>query len=65
MSDTSNAGPSTDQHITGAPETDPFPTDNPPGSATPATGSSNKGVNATRANRGEDEAGAPVPEPPD
>jgi hypothetical protein len=45
------AGSSTDQHVTGRPETGEFLVDQPPVSTTPATGSSNKGVNTTRANR--------------
>jgi hypothetical protein len=64
MTHTPNAGSETDQHVTGTPETDPFPTDQPPSTDTPASGSSNKGINTQRANRneGEDEA---LPEPPD
>jgi hypothetical protein len=49
-----NPGSSTDQHITGSPETGTFITDEPPTSDTPADGSSNAGINATRANRGQD-----------
>jgi hypothetical protein len=45
------AGGSTDQHITGSGETGGFLTDEPPTSATPATGSSNAGINAQRGNR--------------
>jgi len=46
-----DAGASTDQHVTDAPETGTFTTDEPPRSDTPADGSSNVGVNETRANR--------------
>ena len=60
MTDTPNAGASTEQHITGSPETDPFPTDQPPTADTPATGSSNKGINERRANRAEDEPDQPA-----
>ncbi|MBL7258999.1 hypothetical protein JKJ07_32270 [Actinoplanes sp. LDG1-01] len=60
MTDTSNAGASTEQHVTGAPETDEFPTDAPPNADTPASGSSNKGINDTDANRQPEEN-----EPPD
>jgi hypothetical protein len=42
---------STDQHITGEPETGEFTTDRAPTSGTPAHGSSNVGVNTTDANR--------------
>ena len=45
------AGPSTDQHITGSEETGRSIVDEPPTSATPADGSSNKGINDTKANR--------------
>ncbi|GID28381.1 hypothetical protein [Paractinoplanes brasiliensis] len=62
MTQPSNAGASTEQHITGSPETEKFPTDNPPDSNTPAGGSSNKGINDNRANLNE---GEPLPEPPD
>jgi hypothetical protein len=48
---TETAGASTDQHITGKPETGQSIVDQPPTSTTPADGSSNKGINATRANR--------------
>ncbi|HEY0530593.1 MAG TPA: hypothetical protein VGD29_03235 [Actinoplanes sp.] len=46
-----NAGASTDQYITGRPETGDFIVDQPPTSTTPAQGSSNKGINDTRGNR--------------
>ena len=49
--DQENAGPSTDQHITGAEETGQSLVDQPPTSTTPAHGSSNKGINDTKANR--------------
>ena len=64
MTQTPNAGSSSDQIVTGGPETDKFPTDNPPGSDTPASGSSNKGINDNRSNlnEGEDDL---APEPPD
>jgi hypothetical protein len=48
---TKNAGPSTDQHVTGRDETEPFATDEPPTSGTPAHGSSNIGINKLGANR--------------
>jgi hypothetical protein len=53
----SQAGPSTAQHITGAPETGTFTTDLPPSGNTPADGSSNAGINANGGNRveGDDE----------
>ncbi|MBU2664511.1 hypothetical protein KOI35_13490 [Actinoplanes bogorensis] len=64
MTHTPNAGAGSDQWITGAPETDEFPTDAPPTADTPAAGSSNKGINEHRANRneGDDES---EQEPPD
>ena len=40
-----DSGSSTDQHITGSPETGSFTTDEAPRSDTPAYGSSNVGVN--------------------
>jgi hypothetical protein len=46
-----NAGSSTDQHVTGAPETGTFTTDKAPTADTPVHGSSNAGINVTRANR--------------
>jgi len=48
-----DAGSSTDQHITGQPETGEFPTDKEPVGDTPADGSTNAGVNETKANRQE------------
>ena len=48
---TGTAGASSDQHVTGQPETGEFPVDTPPTPTTPAHGSSNKGINTTRANR--------------
>ena len=53
---TANAGSETDQHITGSEETGTFLTDQPP-APSPATGSSNVGINERRANReeGQDE----------
>ncbi|GAA0511309.1 hypothetical protein Ade02nite_45170 [Paractinoplanes deccanensis] len=52
MTDERNvAGGSTDQHVTGVEETGDFLTDQPPTDSTPATGSSNAGINETRANR--------------
>ncbi len=47
---TVDAGSSTDQHITGAPETGEFLTDQAPTPTTPAHGSGNAGVNALDAN---------------
>jgi hypothetical protein len=49
-------GASTDQHITGNDEEETFLTDQPPTSKTPANGSSNAGVNKSRANQQEPEA---------
>jgi hypothetical protein len=46
-----NAGSNTDQHVTGAPETGTFTTDEAPTADTPVHGSSNAGINSTRANR--------------
>jgi hypothetical protein len=46
-----NAGSSTDQHVTGTPETGTFITDEAPTADTPVHGSSNAGVNETGANR--------------
>ena len=51
---TTTAGASTDQHITGADETGESIVDRPPTSATPAHGSSNKGINDLKANRHRD-----------
>ncbi|GIE99583.1 hypothetical protein [Paractinoplanes rishiriensis] len=51
-----DAGASTDQHVTGGPETEVFPTDEPPVATTPSHGSSNAGINTTRANRVEPES---------
>jgi hypothetical protein len=45
-----NAGASTDQHVTGAQEEGDFLVDQPPTATTPAHGSSNKGINQTKAN---------------
>jgi hypothetical protein len=50
---TETAGASTDQHITGGGETGRSIVDQPPAATTPAEGSSNKGINDTRANREE------------
>jgi hypothetical protein len=59
--DVPNAGSSTDQQVTGSAETGTFTTDRAPTGNTPAHGSNNAGVNATRANRvdpdGEPETG--------
>ncbi|MEU4690114.1 hypothetical protein [Actinoplanes sp. NPDC023714] len=44
-------GGSTDQHVTGAEETGDFITDEEPRTLAPAHGSSNAGINATGANR--------------
>ncbi|WP_229074624.1 hypothetical protein [Actinoplanes sp. DH11] len=46
-------GSSTEQHVTGAPETGEFPVDEEPAATTPAHGSSNAGINATGGNRPE------------
>ncbi|GIE88348.1 hypothetical protein [Actinoplanes regularis] len=46
------AGASTDQHISGFEEEGTFQTDEPPTSTTPASGSSNAGINRLHANRG-------------
>lgn len=48
---TENAGPSTDQHVTGTAESGEFTTDKAPRSDTPPDGSSNAGINETKANR--------------
>lgn len=40
-----DAGPSTDQHVTGEPETGTFQTDRAPTADTPVHGSSNSGLN--------------------
>jgi hypothetical protein len=48
---TESAGSSTDQHVTGSEETGTFIVDQPPVPTTPADGSSNKGINDTKANR--------------
>ena len=48
-----DAGSSADQYITGDPETGEFTTDKPPSSSTPSNGSSNAGINETKANRPE------------
>jgi hypothetical protein len=45
------AGASTDQHVSGGAETGTFTTDRAPTGDTPADGSTNAGINATRANR--------------
>ncbi|XVV10619.1 hypothetical protein ACQP2X_38120 [Actinoplanes sp. CA-131856] len=51
MSDEKTAGgASTDQHVTGVEETGEFTTDKPPTDTTPADGSTNVGVNETKAN---------------
>jgi hypothetical protein len=52
-----DAGAGTDQHITGSDETGTFLTDQPPTAETPATGSSNAGINKHRGNRAEDQPG--------
>nr|WP_221373819.1 hypothetical protein [Actinoplanes polyasparticus] len=64
MTEPTNVGAGTEQHITGSPETDPFPTDKPPSADTPSDGSSNKGINEHRANLNEGETDE-APEPPD
>ena len=47
---TVDSGSSTDQYVTGTEETGDFITDKPPTATTPATGSSNAGINASKAN---------------
>ena len=47
---TADYGSSTDQHVTGTEETGDFITDKPPTASTPATGSSNAGINASKGN---------------
>ncbi|WP_433361872.1 hypothetical protein ACQPZX_29300 [Actinoplanes sp. CA-142083] len=49
-------GASTDQHITGREEEETFLTDEPPTSKTPASGSSNAGINKLHANQEEPES---------
>ncbi|MEV6846298.1 hypothetical protein [Actinoplanes sp. NPDC051411] len=49
------AGASTDQHVTSTGETGESIVDRPPTSATPAHGSSNKGINDLKANRHTDD----------
>ena len=49
--DTGVSGSSTDQHVDDLEETGTFITDEPPRSDVPAHGSSNAGINQTRANR--------------
>jgi hypothetical protein len=46
-----NAGPSTDQYVTGTEEDGDFLVDQTPVATTPAHGSSNKGINDLKANR--------------
>lgn len=46
-----NAGASADQYVTGSEEEGDFITDKAPAADTPASGSSNAGVNAEHANR--------------
>ena len=46
-----DSGSSTDQYITGTGEAGTFITDEPPTATTPADGSSNAGINRTKANR--------------
>ncbi|MEU8230592.1 hypothetical protein AB0C12_13440 [Actinoplanes sp. NPDC048967] len=48
---------STDQHITGGPETGDFITDQAPTPTTPAHGSSNSGINKTGANKPDEATG--------
>ena len=48
-----DAGASTDQHVSGLEETGRLQTDKEPAADTPAAGSSNQGVNETKANRAE------------
>jgi hypothetical protein len=50
-----NAGAGTDQYPDNTPETGDFITDRAPRADTPASGSSNAGVNATHANRTDDD----------
>ncbi len=58
------AGASTDQHVSGLPETGTFQTDEPPAADTPADGSSNAGINRLHANRPADEETADDPDNP-
>lgn len=64
MTQPSNAGSSTDQNVTGSPETGEFTTDQRPTADTPSSGSSNEGINQRRANRTEGEP-EDAPEPTD
>jgi hypothetical protein len=48
-----DAGSSTDQHVTGRDEDGKFQTDKEPVADTPADGSTNAGINETKANRPE------------
>jgi hypothetical protein len=53
-----DAGSATDQHVTGNGETGEFITDRLPTADTPASSGSNAGINATHANRVDDDPGA-------
>lgn len=55
-----DAGSSTDQHVTGAPETGTFLTDQAPSADTQAHGSSNAGVNNTHAGDPQGDPTAPA-----
>ena len=52
-------GSSTDQLPDDKPETAESPVDTPPTATTPAHGSSNAGINQTRANRVDEPGGSP------
>ncbi|MEV4351573.1 hypothetical protein AB0J83_44520 [Actinoplanes sp. NPDC049596] len=52
-SDEKDAGSSTDQHVSGLEEHGEFTTDKTPTATTPADGSTNAGINETKANRQE------------
>jgi hypothetical protein len=53
-----DAGSLADQYVTGTEETGDFITDKEPTADTPADGSSNAGINATHANRVDDDPAA-------
>jgi hypothetical protein len=56
---TADAGSSTDQHVTGSPETGTFLTDQAPTAGTPAHGSGNAGVDTAGAHLPDDDTGEP------
>ena len=65
MSSSEQVGSNTDSYVTGAPETETFPTDEAPTADTPSHGSSNAGINETGANRTEPAADATGEESPE